>query len=155
MTSPLDIADRTGQIERVSAELLQQSALLTRLVVRQMSAGLTRSEAGLLSTLSGGPRRITELADLEGLAQPTTTLLVKRLEERGLVRRERPATDGRVVLVRLTDDGREALEDFRGRAATILRGHLEEMTDEQVAALAATTETLAELVAALQGAAAD
>ena len=45
------------------------------------------------ATLSDGPRRITELAELEGLAQPTTTILVKQLERQGLVRRERQADD--------------------------------------------------------------
>jgi|SRR2546421_9930926 len=145
-----DFAVRAEQIDRVSNELLPHVALLTRLLARQMSAALTRSEAGLLNTLSSGPRRITDLAELEGLAQPTTTLLVKRLEERGLVTRERPANDGRVVLVQLSQAGRAALDAFRAQASAILRGHLAEMSDEQIAALDATTEMLAALVAALQ-----
>ena len=97
----------------VASELLPHAALLTRLVIRQMTGPLTRTEAGMLNTLSDGPRRITELAELEGLAQPTTTLLVKRLEDRGWVAREREPGDGRVVLVRRTDAGAAALDAFR------------------------------------------
>ncbi len=105
--------DRSSRIDYVSSELLPQAALLIRLLVRQLAGELTRTEVGLLKTLSGGPRRITELAELEGLAQPTTTLLVKQLEQRGFVRRERRSDDGRVVLVDLTDAGTDALGAYR------------------------------------------
>ena len=57
----------------------------------------------MLRTLTDAPRRITDLAELEGLAQPTMTLLVQRLEQRGWVERKRDSDDGRVVLVSLTD----------------------------------------------------
>jgi DNA-binding MarR family transcriptional regulator len=141
---------RESQIAFVSAELLPQAALLTRLLVRQIGDGLSRTEAGLLNTLSAGPRRITELAELEGLAQPTTTLLVKQLEERGLVRRERPPHDGRVVLVHLSEAGVGALGSYRDEAGAILGAHLIELPDEQVEALAEATECLRRLVALLQ-----
>ena len=82
-------AKRSEQIEYVSGQLLARAALLTRLLARQLGGELSRTEAGILITLEGGPRRVTELAELEGLAQPTMTLLVKQLENRGLARRER------------------------------------------------------------------
>src|SRR4249919_3081486 len=97
--------DRSQQIDVVSRRLLPGAALLTRLLVRQLGAELSRTEVGLLSTLGGGAQRITALAELEGLAQPTMTSMVKQLEQRGLVRRERRADDGRVVLVNLTEAG--------------------------------------------------
>ena len=97
--------DRSGQIEYVSTQLLARAAALTRLLAKQVDSELSQTEAKVLSTLRDGPRRITDLAELEGLAQPTTTLLVKRLEELGLVRRERQADDGRVVLVSLEPAG--------------------------------------------------
>src|SRR3954466_16097533 len=75
----------------VSRHLLLHIGLLTRLLTTEVHAGLTRTEAALLRSVGDGPRRITELAELEGLAQLTTTQLVKRLEGQGLVRRERPA----------------------------------------------------------------
>jgi len=46
---------------------------------------------------------------------------VKRLEELGLVRRERQADDGRVVLVSLGPAGIQALEDFRAIHGTAPR----------------------------------
>ncbi|HEY2437683.1 MAG TPA: hypothetical protein VGH93_10915, partial [Solirubrobacteraceae bacterium] len=65
---------QSAQVDYVSTELLSRAALLTRLAIRQVGANLSRAEAGVLRTLSSGPRRITELAELEGLAQPSVTL---------------------------------------------------------------------------------
>jgi DNA-binding MarR family transcriptional regulator len=141
---------RSQQIDLVSRRLLPGAALLTRLVVRELGAEISRTEVGLLSTLSGGPQRITALAELEGLAQPTTTTIVKELERRGLVRRERQADDGRVVLVNLTDAGRVTLEDYRSRVRSMLGTYLNEIPDEQVEALAAATDALVGLIALLQ-----
>jgi DNA-binding MarR family transcriptional regulator len=142
--------ERSERIAYVSNELLTRASLLTRLLAGQLSGDLSRTEVGLLNTLRGGPRRITELAELERLKQPTMTVLVQRLEQQGLVSRERHAGDGRVVLVTLTQAGSVALEDYRAQARAALSAHLAEMPDEQVEALAAATETLAHLVALLQ-----
>jgi DNA-binding MarR family transcriptional regulator len=141
--------DRAGQAQYVSTELLPQVALLTRLLIKQIGGGHSWTEAGLLKSLGDGPRRITELAELEGLAQPTTTLLVKRLEQEGLVRRERQADDQRVVLVWLTDAGMAALEHLRELASTALLARLETMPDDQLNALGAATDAIAQLSTAL------
>jgi DNA-binding MarR family transcriptional regulator len=142
--------NRSDQIDYVSKQLPSAAGLLARLLVRQLGDELSRTEVGLLNTLSSGPRRITELAELEGLAQPTMTSLVKQLEQQGLVGRDRQADDGRVVLVHLTDSGAVALEDYRARVRELLGSYLAEIPDEQVEALAGATDALAQLVALLQ-----
>lgn len=144
------IRARSEQIDYVSNELLPRAALLTRLLVRQLGGELSRTEIGLLKTLGAGSRRITELAEVEGLAQPTITILIKQLEEKGLVTRTRQSGDGRVVLVTLTQSGNIALEDYRGKLRAVLGRYLAEIADEQVEALATATETLAQLVDVLQ-----
>jgi DNA-binding MarR family transcriptional regulator len=142
--------NRSDQIDYVSKQLVSGAGLLVRLLVRQLGGEVSRTEVGLLGTLSGGPRRITELAELEGLAQPTMTSLVKQLEQRGLVRRGRHAGDGRVVLVHLTDIGAAALADYRARARDLLGTYLAEIPDEQVEALADATDAVTQLVGLLQ-----
>ena len=141
---------RAEQLDYVAGELLPRAALLTRLLVKQLGGELSRTEISLLRTLTGGPRRITELAELEGLAQPTITILIKQLEEKGLVTRTRGSGDGRVVLVDLTESGSVALEEYRGRLRGVVGEYLAEISDEQVEALATATETLAQLVDVLQ-----
>jgi DNA-binding MarR family transcriptional regulator len=148
--APTSSSIRSARMDYVSSELLPRAASLTRLLVRELGGELSRTELGVLKTLDGGPRRITELAELEGLAQPTITILIKQLEARGLVTRTRHADDGRVVLVSLTDSGNVALEDYRRRVRDVLGGYLAEISDEQVEALATATETLAQLVDVLQ-----
>jgi DNA-binding MarR family transcriptional regulator len=143
-------AERSERIDYVSSQLLTRASLLVRLLVSRLGGELSRTEVGLLSTLSNGPRRITELAELERLKQPTMTLLVQRLEQEGLVSRQRQADDGRVVLVNLTEAGSVALDDYRAQARAALGAYVAEMPDEQVEALAAATETLADLVTLLQ-----
>jgi DNA-binding MarR family transcriptional regulator len=142
--------ERSERIAYIASQLLARASLLSRLLASHLGGELSRTEVGLLNTLSGGPRRITELAELERLKQPTMTVLVQRLEQDGLVSRERHAGDGRVVLVNLTEAGSVALEDYRAQARAALSAYLTEMPDEQVEALAAATETLADLVAVLQ-----
>jgi DNA-binding MarR family transcriptional regulator len=142
--------DRRDAIDAVAGALVPAASRVTRLLLRRAPLRISRSEAGLLSALTSGPRRITELADLEGHAQPTMTLLVKRLEERGWVARRRDPADGRVVLVSLTDAGTAALEDVRAAYRTVLRDHLVALSDEQIAALLTATEALQMLLDALK-----
>ena len=97
-----------------------------------------------------GPRRITELTELEGTAQPTMTLLVRRLQDKGWVEREGLPEDGRVVMVRITQAGRAAQEQFRSRFLAAMRADLEELSDPELEALSAATETLGSFVEDLQ-----
>ncbi|WP_081690707.1 MarR family winged helix-turn-helix transcriptional regulator [Conexibacter woesei] len=141
---------RAEAVEQVAGQLLPRASLVTRLLVRRGSLEVTRAEAGLLSGLLDGPQRITEIAATQALAQPTVTQLVARLEERGLVARNRHPDDGRVVLVTITDAGRALVEAFREEYRTFLRDHLAQRDDDEVRALAAATELLQEIVESLQ-----
>jgi DNA-binding MarR family transcriptional regulator len=143
-------ADRSDAVEAVATALLPAASRVTRLLLRRTPRDVSRSEAGVLSLLDRGAKRITELADLEGHAQPTRTLLVKRLEQRGWVARDRDPADGRVVLVSLTEAGVAALEDVRAAYRAVLRDHLAALPDDRLAALQIATEALESLLDALQ-----
>jgi DNA-binding MarR family transcriptional regulator len=143
--------ERAERIEYVAGSLLSRAGLLVRLLVKQVrNSKISRTEGEVLVILSGGPRRITELAELEGVAQPTMTLLIKRLEKSGWVEREGLAEDGRVVLVNITETGRVVLEAFRARFLAAMRADLEQLPDDQLAALASATTTLGSFVDVLQ-----
>lgn len=144
-------AQRSDQSD-IASQLLSRAAVLTRLVAKQVGGDLSRTEASMLNTLTIGSRRITELADIEGLAQPTTTLLVKRLEHRGWVRRDRQDYDGRIVMVSLTPVGRDVLEGYRSEFGEALRADLADaVTIEEIDTLVSATETLESLIVLLQG----
>lgn len=145
-TCPAD----AGTLDRLAVALVQQSSQLSRLVFARLEVDLSRSEASLLARLEGGPQRITMLADLDGLAQPTVTLLIKRLETGGLVRRQRSFDDGRVVLVSLTPAGREALEVVRSRYRDRMRACLGDLPTDDIAALERAVGAMASLIERLQ-----
>jgi DNA-binding MarR family transcriptional regulator len=150
MTSATGTA-RGERTDYVVHHLLQRSRLLVRLLSRQVpDREISRTEGEILATLSEGPRRITELAELQGLAQPTMTVLIKRLEGRGLVTREGLPEDGRVVVISITKDGTSELEGFRADFREALRSDLEELPDDRLTALSDATEALGSLLDDLQ-----
>ena len=59
------------------------------------------------SLASSGPATAGQLADLTGLTTGAITGMINRLEEAGLVQRERDPEDGRRVIVRLTVDAEQ------------------------------------------------
>src|SRR5207237_8013923 len=94
---------RSDCLDHVATHLISRAALLVRLLVKQVpNRDISRTEGEVLGILSAGPRRIAELAELEGRAQPTMTLLVKRLESRGWVARNGLPEDGRGAMVSIT-----------------------------------------------------
>jgi len=144
---------REARVEQIATHLLSRAALLVRLLVKQVrNTEITRTEGEVLGILSGGPRRVTELAELEGVAQPTMTLLIKRLAERGWVTRAGLAGDGRVVIVSITAAGESRLEDFRAEFLAAMRTDLRQLSDRQLQELLRATETLSSFAETLQGA---
>jgi|HubBroStandDraft_6_1064221.scaffolds.fasta_scaffold69569_4 DNA-binding MarR family transcriptional regulator len=149
-------AQRVERVDYIAEHLLSRAAVLVRLLVKQVrSSEISRTEMEVLSILTEGPRRITELSELEGIAQPTMTLLVKRLEEKGWARRDGLPEDGRVVMISLTRAGRAAQQGFRAQFLAALRADLQELSDEQLEELSAATETLNSFVEELQRRAVD
>ena len=79
--------------------------------------GLTHPQYLVMVTLWGteGPVSVKRLSQLLLLEPPTLSPLLKRLQNAGLVERQRDPADERTLQVTLTDRGR----DLRARAATV------------------------------------
>ena len=141
---------RARAIDHVATTLLPRASVLTRLLLRSGSRSLSRTEAGLLATLLGAPRRITELAETEALAQPTVTRVVDQLQRRGLVTRARSTADGRVVVVSLSEAGGRELEQLREHYRCVLHGTVAGLPDDELESLVAASEALGRLIEILQ-----
>ena len=101
-------------MENLADELDQRLTALWHVLGRRGKRDLSRTAASVLATLRDlGPRRITELAESEAIAQPTVTTLVGRLERDGFVERRPDPADARAVLVHLSRAGRERLDAMR------------------------------------------
>jgi DNA-binding MarR family transcriptional regulator len=143
---PPSSPQRSEAIDLVASNLLGRAARLTRLLMRSGAHNVSRTEVGVLATLAYGPRRITQLAMTEALAQPTVTQLVDKLEGRGLVTRARSDDDGRVVLVAITDAGSAALEEVRTEIRANMRAALVDLPDDELTDLAHAAETMGSLI---------
>ena len=76
-----------------------------------LAAGLSPSHFGVMETLYHlGPLKVSELADKHLKSHNNFTVVIDNMEKQGLVRRERDQQDRRVVMVHLTPEGRERIE---------------------------------------------
>jgi DNA-binding MarR family transcriptional regulator len=91
-------SQRIGPLpERLGTATSRLNALLRRHLAQ---AEITISQARTLSTLATrGPQRVTDLALIEQVAQPTMSALVSRLDDHGLVERRPDPGDSKTTLI--------------------------------------------------------
>ncbi len=138
---------RDRQAERTSAAAA--GAALYGLVsdaVRRVPRELSLTSASTLATLERtGPRRITDLAAIEGVTQPAMTVLVRVLEQSGLIERRGDPTDKRVALVAVTDAGGDYVRARRRAGAAAFVQLIDKLPADEVAALGAAIPALEHL----------
>jgi DNA-binding MarR family transcriptional regulator len=143
-------APRADAIAEIARLLPERNGQLGRLLWRHSRGPLHRGMASVLGTLGDGPQTIGRLAEQEGVAQPTLTRMVVRLEREGLVQRTRSTDDGRVVVVAMTHAGAVELASLRERYLAVLRDRLAGLTDEQLNALVEASDAIQVLIDALR-----
>src|SRR6266849_5991952 len=86
------------------------------------TSGLAMTEFAVLEALyHKGPLRLGEVRDRILLTGASTTYVVKKLEERGLMRRRACGEDSRVVFGELTAKGRAVIEEVFPAHADLLQ----------------------------------
>lgn len=109
---------------------------LVRRLRRTGDAGITPSQLSALGSVDRlGSVALRDLAAVEHVAPPTLTAIVGKLEAEGLVIREADPSDGRVTLVRVTEQGRALLEAGRRRSDAWLTARVEALGRQDRAAL--------------------
>jgi DNA-binding MarR family transcriptional regulator len=127
---PLEV---TGRLSRIGPLLARrQESVFSRY-------GLNRGEVGVLSALriAGPPHRLspTRLGRGLMLSSAGMTSRIDRLERRGLVRRLPDPADRRGVIVELTDQGLEIVDDAVAALAISDRELLERFEPQELALL--------------------
>jgi len=108
----------------------------------EKQCGVNGAQLWMMQELLDQPgMRVGELASKLAIHQTTASNLIDTLRKRGYIVKERDATDQRVVNLKLSEQGRQLLQD----APTPARGMLQE------AILHLDEVTLAQLDAGLQG----
>ncbi|MDF2657377.1 MAG: MarR family transcriptional regulator [Paenibacillus sp.] len=93
-----------------------------------------------------GPQKAAELADLLCVTSGAITGLADKLIEKGLVGRERSEDDRRVVYLRITDPGKQVLEELREKQKETIARLFEGLPEEDILHLTRIFTTLLERV---------
>ena len=115
--------------------------------VRNQPRDISLTSLSTLSVLDrSGPRRVTDLAVVEGVTQPSMTALVSGLERAGLVERRADPTDRRVALVALTAQGTDYMEARRQASVEAFVQLIDKLAPEQADALTDAVPALRQLL---------
>jgi len=140
MTPETQTTQRPGLI-RDAARLQESVADLIRVLQfrdrdRACCYDLSVSQCHALEALiKHGPMTVTRLGDLLYLEKSTASRLAKALLEKDLVRRRAPKSDGRVVILQVTETGQRLARKILNDLAEEYRELLEEFDPEVRAAL--------------------
>lgn len=107
-------------------------------------AGVSRSEFDVLCVLARAerPLRASDVTAQTLVSGAATTKLAARLEQAGLLVRERLERDGRVVLLALTAAGRRLVDEWFPRCMTYEQSVLDDLDPEERRVLAALLRRL-------------
>ena len=112
----------------------------------QHESGVVHTYYEMLVRLSEAPQRslrMSELAESSLSSRSRVSHAVARMEERGWIRREACATDGRGFVAVLTDEGMRALQEAAPAHVETVRSTLfDRLTEEQQLQLRDISETL-------------
>jgi DNA-binding MarR family transcriptional regulator len=104
---------------------------------QQSIAGCTPSEIRVLFCIRGDPHlrmshmTVSEISKHLHVTPPSITQLLKSLEARGLIERHMDASDRRVIVVTLTEQGERVTDQARGAFSATMKGLIDYLGDEQ------------------------
>jgi DNA-binding MarR family transcriptional regulator len=120
------IEDEVARLRRVVTLLSRHFNTVTR------TLGLSPAQASILGTLvRRGPRRVSSLADVEGVNPTMVSRLVSKLDADGLIRRGADADDRRAVLVEATEAGADLYTRLVRERTGLLQANLAKLPPAQ------------------------
>jgi DNA-binding MarR family transcriptional regulator len=131
-------------VTAVVDEALAELATRLRLAVGRLSRRV-RIDGGesvpplqlsaLVTIEQRGPLRLSELARREAVTAPTMSRVLSALDEQGLVVRAADPQDARGVLITLSDEGAQRLDEVRTQRTALIARRLARLDEGQLAAL--------------------
>jgi DNA-binding MarR family transcriptional regulator len=133
----MEPADRK-RLEEVADGFLELFPTFFRKTMREASHPAGRfdpSRIVLRAVQKHGPIRMSVIGRHMGISKPYMTALVDKLISEGLVERVPDPEDRRVVMVRITEAGRQDIRDFMKRARETFIRSLSALNSEDIATL--------------------
>jgi DNA-binding MarR family transcriptional regulator len=132
----------TTQLD-LGAELEQRVAGIWWRLTREAPSNLSRTAASVLASLrADGPQRVTSLTAREHVAQPSMSILLRRLCSHGLVERLDDPADKRACRITITPAGAQVLRDRAEARSLWLSSRLERLSAEDRATVLAALKLL-------------
>ena len=130
---------------RISVSRLARRLRAER-IARGVATELSDTQLAALSALEFHPAMTPgELAEHEKVQPPSMTRVIAALLERGLVTRAPHPTDGRQVILTVTDQGRDLVHQSRRARQAWMAQRLRELTPQERATLRAAAPILQRL----------
>jgi len=142
-------ADPTPDLSREASDLrIATFRLARRMRTERAVDSMSDGQFAVLAGLSiHGPHTLTELADRERVSSPAMNRTVNCLQEAGYISRSADESDGRKVVIDLTDDGRAVVEETARRRDAWVEEALAEIAPAERAVLAQAAAIMQRMVA--------
>jgi DNA-binding MarR family transcriptional regulator len=139
-------ATSTDELRRSFKQLMQAVRRLRGREAQQRCA-MSFAQYALMRALSdGGDQSSGQLAAAAGLSPAATTQMIDYLEREGVVERRRSGEDRRVVVLRLTEEGRRRLEVKHAEVEDQWRSALAGFEDDELRDTARVLDRLARML---------
>ncbi|MBW3588799.1 MAG: MarR family transcriptional regulator [Actinobacteria bacterium] len=124
---------------------------LARRLRQQATGDITPSMISALHSVEAlGPIPLGELAQVEKIQPPTMTLIVNRLDDQGLIKKDVDASDRRITRISISVEGKKFLGSHRSRKDAYLARALEELSDHELAKIEKAIPILEKLLEATE-----
>ena len=131
-------------VEEMAQELMRRLDLLSGSKVQDE---ISYGQYKVISVIHNhGPISVGNLGRLVGSAQSTTSEMIARLTKAGLVTKVRGPYDGRVVVVELTDQGRQLMRRRRTRVREGYQGLFGRLTPAEQESFVGSLKNLDEIL---------
>jgi DNA-binding MarR family transcriptional regulator len=140
--SPHDLSREASDLRIATFRLARR--MRTQRAVDSMSDGQFAVLAGLFVH---GPHTLTELADRERVSAPAMNRTVNCLQDAGYISRSADESDGRKVVIALTDEGRAVVDETARRRDAWVEEALAEIDPDEREILAKAAAIMQRMVA--------
>jgi DNA-binding MarR family transcriptional regulator len=135
--------ERLTDPSEAAARLRLSATRLARRLRKQADAGLTPSQLSALAVIEvHGPITLGSLAEHEGVAPPSITKVVQKLEADGLVGRTVDVADRRITRVSTSPTGAALIAESRRRKTAWLTARIATLDPDQQRRLADALDVL-------------
>ena len=135
-----------NELNRLLVDTYRAAGKIELILLEDLSEGkLTLSEMRAIECIGNGRRHgrtVTEISQELEVTLPSVTAMVKRLEQKKYVRKQRGESDGRQVNIRLTEEGFRAYVGYLYAQRKMINAVRQNVPDEDVAVMLRSLKAL-------------